>query len=365
MLLPMIPVLSGPAACGSARSMYGLSVVRQEVGVRVALAAAVARVAPRRVLVHPRLLAVVHRDHDGAGVARGVQLVQRLVHAPLAGVAGGRVEHVLPVVHVEDGIRLAPTTRSPAAGRSTPAACAPAAAWRTPCPARRPSAVAVEAAAAPSRDRCQRADRAVYVAAPVRHGERAVALAACPACPSPPSPTTPRVNLNSTAPRTLREGDDVLAIPRRQPVGGVRRVPAVEAAGHVDLRRRAGGNPRSRMVSCAPAGDAPSRMSAPDARERACGAAWPCVATPSTAQSAKADFANFHAANSFAPGGGAAHSAADHVRRSTLTARGGCGSPARRRAPSRCAASSRRPPRCWRMATGSGLSRQSAPGPSA
>ena len=81
--------------------------VDDEIQIRVTLAAAVPGVGPRVVFVGPAALAVGDRHDDGAPVTLRMQGVQRLVHAPFAGETGGRIEHVLAVLHVHHRIAFA------------------------------------------------------------------------------------------------------------------------------------------------------------------------------------------------------------------------------------------------------------------
>src|SRR5258705_363434 len=78
--------------------------LRQEIDIPIALAAAVPRIDPGRVFVEAFLPTVIDRDDDRVRRTPGMEAVERLIDAPFARETRPGVEHILPVVHVQDRV---------------------------------------------------------------------------------------------------------------------------------------------------------------------------------------------------------------------------------------------------------------------
>src|SRR6185369_6464443 len=101
-----------PGAGAEAAVDQRLEGLDDELEVALAAATAVDQVAEGAVLVAAPLAAVGDGDDDGLDALVG-EVVQRVDESPVPGKAGPRVEEVLAVVHVDDGVvcRAAPVAR--------------------------------------------------------------------------------------------------------------------------------------------------------------------------------------------------------------------------------------------------------------
>lgn len=97
----------GRARVGAIACIHpGFDHLDQEGQVGLALSLPVIGVRPRAELVHPLLAAIVDADRDELDAGFGGVGIQRLVEPPLAGIRGGVIKEVLPVVQVDH--RIAP-----------------------------------------------------------------------------------------------------------------------------------------------------------------------------------------------------------------------------------------------------------------